>query len=74
MSARVMIRLGEPPAAIISFERELLIVTSVMRRTCSKNIDASAKIGGSRKFLENGVLFILRPDGKTYNAQGAQVK
>ena len=38
------------------------------------NIDASAKIGGSRKFLENGVLYILRPDGKTYNAQGAQVK
>ena len=38
------------------------------------NIDASAKFGGSRKLLRNGVLYILRPDGKTYNAQGAQVQ
>lgn len=37
------------------------------------NIDASAKIGGSHKLLRDGQLFIER-DGKTYNAQGAEVK
>ena len=38
------------------------------------NIDASDTFGGSRKFLRDGQLLILRPDGKTYNAQGAQVQ
>ncbi len=37
------------------------------------NIDASAKIGGSHKLLRNGQLLIER-NGKTYNAQGAEVK
>ena len=37
------------------------------------NIDASAKIGGSHKLLRDGQLYIER-NGKTYNAQGAEVK
>ena len=28
----------------------------------------------THKFLRNGVLYILRPDGKTYNAQGIEIK
>ena len=38
-----------------------------------EDIDASAKIGGSHKLLRDGQLFIER-NGKTYNAQGAEVK
>ena len=37
------------------------------------NIDASAKIGGAQKIIRDGQLFIER-NGKTYNAQGAEVK
>lgn len=37
------------------------------------NIDASAKIGGSHKLLRDGQLFIER-NGKTYNAQGAEIR
>ena len=28
----------------------------------------------THKFLRNGVLYILRPDGKTYNTLGAEVR
>jgi|GEM_PF-2418648 len=37
------------------------------------NIDASATFGGSRKFIEDGQLLIER-NGKTYNAQGIEIK
>ena len=39
MSARFMISSGEPPAASMSFHRELLMVTSVNLRMCSTGLD-----------------------------------
>ena len=41
--------------------------------TAIDNIDASVTFGGSRKFLRDGQLLIER-NGKTYNAQGAEVR
>ena len=38
-----------------------------------ENTDASAKIGGSEKVIENGVLYIIK-NGVKYNAQGQIVK
>jgi len=37
------------------------------------NTDASSTFGGSHKFLRNGQLFIEK-NGKTFNAQGAEVR
>ncbi len=39
-----------------------------------EEIDASAMLGGAQKLLIDGTLYILRLDGKVYNAQGAQVR
>ena len=49
-------------------------VREVQASEAIEQTDASATFGGSHKLLRNGVLYILRPDGKTYNAQGAQVQ
>ena len=48
-------------------------VREVQASEAIDNIDASATFGGSRKLLRNGVLLIER-NGKTYNAQGAEVR
>ena len=39
-----------------------------------EDINASATLGGSQKILHNGTLYIIRPDGKVYTAQGAEVR
>ena len=39
-----------------------------------EEIEASATLGGYRKILINGILYIVRPDGAIYNAIGARVK
>ena len=39
-----------------------------------EEIDASANLGGYQKLLIDGTLYIIRPDGKVFNAQGAEVK
>lgn len=58
-----------------------MTVTAVFEKTKNQggetgieDIDASATFDGAQKILHEGMLYIIRPDGKVYNATGVRVK
>ena len=58
-----------------------MTVTAVFEKTKNQggatgieDIDTSATFDGAQKLLHEGMLYIIRPDGKVYNATGVRVK
>ena len=56
-----------------------MTVTAVFEKsqggaTGIEDIDASATFDGAQKILHEGMLYIIRPDGKIINAIGVRVK
>ena len=71
---KAYIDLDNLPGGANNAPRRLRFVFSEEKvATGVENTDASAKIGGSEKVIENGVLYIIK-NGVRYNAQGQIVK